>query len=1011
MLLSDYRQRDLPIGKIQFLLAIVVGMKSYSDLEEKILKIETTRLADHIAEEKKRLGVKYLDNVKLVVDFVCNGNVIAYNSKYYNLYEYSAVSKKSNRFTIAPDTIYNEIMRLLYEVSESSYMMLFADTAYCHQQVTERITNNYKYITNQRPTTAKINYIFNDFKVILDRYSSEMYFKSNHDSPVGWVMRALELYSRNTTHYTDRANERNQDQIIGGDQGSTMLELQGVKEKDAININFPDVVSKITQASNLLYGHTDKTVAFSDIFTHYTNRGIEEIKNKIIKTLGTANSAIYKIVNEWDILEEDTRSHIRNKKNHRDIFATTMETIITQGVSVYEIKAIYNRLLEQNDSFKVAQNGSSKDGIRLFHSDTIQLKDNMSNGDRFKILYEGYVALAEFLRYLDSRDISPYSISPKIFRDIRFPRRFYTLDEYMKLGGRVTTLVNEAASDKEVVNGIMTNDQVFDSLIFNFQDNSARIKDFLRSARTLGDIKKVISHITEQENDEKFDSHCISLYRKYEPMRSYFAIGIIYKTVGEQKQSTQYLLKNPKQIREFETIVSNLKQQDGSVTSMLYPLYCGSDNYATFRDSSIIIPANNVNTRKYVATTYHVMDRYERFLVSNGCYEEMSMQALQMLSNALFSETYRNKDNIEKFRQGAEVQVLNNNKEQLAKMEDNRLSFITSMKVIETYVRVIKALMAQEGHPVVKNDFYVLTEDSFLKEFSYLTEHMEEKAAMLEIKRRYFMFRLAAKYFVCTKIETEWDLIHDVFVALDTREKYWLAILDVLGTAGYVKEGLCNEKEYNRRTINGSARAKFINDGAFAALIRLASSKSLLAANKPISDIYNFPILNHINIYGVEPGTERNTIDTDNHTNKVIIDVINNFIVSYPDIFDFFRTATAAINTTLTSVGNTTFTKQASRREEKELIEAANSIKNAGKVLLAGNDFQMRLREKLSEYDCESHGYLTLLGSRYVKDCGGYHRYLHNTGFWVDILEEGGYKLTPVSINEYENIRANKVLS
>lgn len=1004
MLLWNLRKNDLPVGTIQFILSIVIGEKAGRNLEEAILGVSTSSLKKYVIQEKEKSEDGCINTVQAVIKCMRTEKVFERGNCKYTLDEYNRRFTRSSCKAIDSNELYVEVMRISRDYDRRRCISLFADTPYAKEALMAQIAQTYYSVSNKaRPTPAKLNAIFNDFKTEqLMKYSSDYTFSSDkRDNPVGWLVSALMYFNKNDTYYTDRVDERNQDQLIGGDKGTTQMELVGMEgTKEEVKIDFVSVVSRINKASALLYGHKKSRVAFSDIFTHYLNSKIEEIRERVVKKLGI-NVSLYTVRNSWNPKISD-KTHVSNKKNSRDKIAAAMIPLAENGVGVMDVAKLYRRVLETNDSILLNKEGTIKDGMRLFDAQNISVKDKMSNGERFERLFHGYIALGEFLRYLDSRDISPFSIPPDIFRDIYLPRRFYSLDEYLCLKDKTKELMQEAELDSEksrpVVNGIRSNDTLFDTLLLRFSNESvASVQDFLRSSCTLGNIKEAIDSVERKKRRDVCDQRAGELYRKYEKVMSCFTLGVVRtKDMSEMNVS---VLEDPVKVPAFERYVSRLGESTGKKYFINYArCFPGKADYVRFVDplrvENLDAPAIKAGSnggkietsRERFAKMYGTLfNPWEQYFILHGSYSCHSLNELKWYHLFLFQYMFH----MYKLIKGG-------------KPCD---SFLRG-KVCRTYISVLEALMAAEGHPVKKSHFYALTENTLESEFAYLLDGHSDEASVRqinsEIARRKFCIEFCCSSLLENVPKDGWNRLRDCLIAADTYEKYWSKVLDALATIGNVKKEFITMEEFKNRTACERAYTKFKNDGSFAALVRATSFVDLLSVNNPISSINDIPFLWDLDLYNVMPNGDIDTKEAEQHGKNVAISTINRIIAEAPELMEFFKDTQEGIDSKIRKGLENVAIAADSPDRERLLKDAASSIRNTQSIIDEITEGQRSyISTVLGMAPCDNLGYLKLFNRRYCIKFGDLPSYVHRSGYWVQ-LDGSKYSLKPISTYDYE---------
>ena len=105
MLLSELRKDTLPIGKVQFVLAIIIGDKAGAALEGEALKISTSTLRYYV-EEKQKQTKGNVDIVRTVIECVATQPVISQGRRQCNIYEYGRYGNTRSSLCISEEELY-----------------------------------------------------------------------------------------------------------------------------------------------------------------------------------------------------------------------------------------------------------------------------------------------------------------------------------------------------------------------------------------------------------------------------------------------------------------------------------------------------------------------------------------------------------------------------------------------------------------------------------------------------------------------------------------------------------------------------------------------------------------------------------------------------------------------------------------------------------------------------------------------------------------------------------------
>ena len=975
MLLSKLRQVKLPVSRLQYTLAIIVGSRGCSRLEEAILESKTSELEVFVDSAIAASGTKFINYAEAVVNYFSTVNALNIGGRSYTLYTF--FTDRDVAFRMSTNDLALEILKYQRDYSLEQLHCAFLYSSACTEMVKKKIYDAYRNkfgITIKNLTTAKINSVFKEFADYYKKYSaSGCRYNSNADNPFGWVTRSFDFFGRNHTNFTDVLNERNQDALIGDDRGSTMLELSSIKSnKESVIIDFPEVVSKIAKASNLLYNHKGNSESYYDIFTHYVAGRADQLCARIKSSLGKYQNII--VHNGWRMID-NSASHVSNKFHSRSLIANEMMRLVDSALPITEINKLYKRVLATNEAIPLNNDGSIKDGMRLFDAKNISVRSKLTNGEKFEILYNGFEALREFIRYLDYREISIYSISPAIFRDLRFPRRYYNLDEYLRLEKRVEKLFKEAKDSNETINGIFSNDKLFDMLSLGFADTSV-LYNYLVSSCKLGDIRSALQVVKEKEIKENYSKRAVTLYRKYKHEDSYIKLGMT-GYVSTNKTVWQLLLTD-KQMHDFNDMCSRARG-DRNVKVIQLPIYPKHDNYIKLLDPMDL----NEITADYKSTFINAYARSlngdEKTVIQYGTFSEMPTKELFFCYNwfigFLVSE-------IQDLQKGISI-------------DPDPIKYVIFLNILE-------AMMEREGHPVMKNGYYNLESKTLDDEFAYMLNATNGAANLA--RRKYCIVHCARMLRVPVgDTKQDWEVLHNLFVVSSVLQFMMKQTVQSLHDISH-EDAVMTSKEFSSKQANLTAYNKWQHDGAFASLVRSTSHYHFISLFKKIKLISDFPFVSSINLYGVYPYKIDNYLDFERNIKSLIVNTVNRYLDAHKDVAEFFNDLTLDINEKFyASEENAAIVEV--NTNERELKNAAESLTSSYKIEDAASDiFTKKLRVKLCAIALtDPLGYVVCYNKRFRTDLAdGSKAYLHSYGYWV-IVSKTGFKIKPVTQNEYNS--------
>lgn len=981
MLISHIVSNSISIGTLQFMLAIVYGKCSYSKTEEFVLKISTSDLNDFINDSGKEALEGLLDYIELPCDI----------EKCISVYNFITMIEKKP--VLSRERLKRDLIKLLGDCPSDKLYCAFMETSYCRQQMIDNVISKKmkSRFGSCVVTTSMLNCIYNDFREWVLKYSAHQFVFTDAQGAVGFGVNAFNTqYSLTPGVLAAYINESNQDRVIGGEGESTLLDIQPAEFK-AINnasINFQDCVTKIAKASNLLYAHkNDISGAYSDIFTRYNRHTVNSIMLNVRAQY--SNQTYFKLINDWGELETSL-THIRDKKTSRDLIADTMSILVTNSIPLEEVNKLYNkvRLVEDPKAFSLTNELiKPKDGVFLFGGKTRSVKSVIKNSDKFQILFEGYNALREFIQYLGDRDINPLTISPIIFRNLRFPRRFYSLDEYLRMGDAVYELYKKTLNDKGD-NELKTNDEIYDMICIGFVTGTNPLVKFLTETCTLKDLHKAAEKKVLQKNETSLFELVSKTYDSYKDMLEPFYImrstvynaescHIIYQYApiftNEQfkkactleqnsKESMQKLYQIMRQSNARELLKSMLRKTTTLGFEVIPYHYC-EENYINFINETSI--STRTREQRIAAANNHVLSPIEKRLVIMGGIAERQLSMLREDLEALY-----------KIIKSCEK-------------EKNLKASESYNKYLFAYMNTLLKVVELEGQPFVKGIYMCLSVCEWENLFSYLLEDSSVVGADTKRKHRIEILRI---------IEMAWCKRHNPDAVLALRNLMFLnRLLQVysikstlaLGNIAKVKKRIHTHQEAHllKNSSVRSTYTSFYYDGDFGLVIRAGTQKSFLNSMQQIgvpSDIS----LDFLQDLYIVPKQHFDTSEDELNFIKdyecLLVDTVNDFIDKHGNMVECFNTLSRKVNKQLM--------KPVSHTCEVFSADISNTLEIQADSLRAtiasdkNSDFRELLKYKLQYAVANNEfGYVMQFNQYYKIHTGepGILKFLHNSGYWV----------------------------
>lgn len=962
-------------GTFHFLTAIALGRRDYYTAVKVLLDYNTNAITDYLKQCSEK------NKIKAVVKHLLEDPIFEIRKQKVTLGQATAnLTRGKENLRVSTESIIDDVYSLLMDYDQSEYIYLFANTRYCSDCLRSYARKKcYEKTGSFSVSDSTVEAICKDAKEFLKSYSSGFRFKSG-DNAIGWVVQSFNFYcmggynGRDLYYYL---NERNQDAVIGGEANTTALELMAVEDKyTPQSVNFMELTSRIAEASAAMYNHKNGLQAYSDIFTHYNEGKVARLEKKLRANLGK-DAEYFIIKNVWNTTINDL-SYVVNKKVNRDNVASVMEILLTTNIAENELYRLYRKVLKVDSSTRLS-NGVAKDGVRLFTAEDTITKNARPNGEIFKTIYRGYIALREFLEYLEGNGINSLSFSPAIFRDLESPRRYYTLSEYLYTRHDVEQLREDAMlldnAEKDEVNGIKKNDILYRNICVGFLSGSNILDSYLKTSCTLGDIKVALQNNQAEKEKDNIDSWSVRVYKENEEYLQYLAIGLqlTLQEDGSIRQVARMLLSE-EQVKQFSGFVK-MSTQDNRY-AVMYVGY-SKENYIKCLDKANIEETTPEYRERFINLYSLTLTDAEKATIKLGGFGEMSMDNLQSYSSMLST-------------------VL---KTHYASGEmKNRKVFL---KLCLAYLNCLECLMEQEDHPVSVESFYNLKGLTLKEEFSYMEEYYSEAnpaAIQAQMQDRIDCIEICFSY-LCGEDEeydTEWEELHKLFIAKNVLQAYAEKTRAVLASITKADMKLKTYQELQFQTTHNNSYSKFIQDGPFAALLRAAIHDSFICANRDTNVATELPLYYELNVYRLNPIEYRDkAVEVAEESDKFIVRIVKMFYEDFNDIFAFFDHLSKMM---LKEFGRTLHNSVVNldNNEREELIRAASSLRSTVRVLSPEQkELQKTISEKLKKstvYD--DNGYVLVLND-YYKDN---NRYLHVSGHWVEISFDSGRAVATSSL-------------
>ena len=277
-------------------------------------------------------------------------------------------------------------------------------------------------------------------------------------------------------------------------------------------------------------------------------------------------------------------------------------------------------------------------------------------------------------------------------------KRFRTLDEYLLLEGRVSKLYREAENNAAVLNGIYSNDKIYDMVSINFGDTSV-LYNYLKSSCKLCDIKKALQAVKDAEARKEFDNIALNLYAKYLPEDDYIALA----TIKNGNYVDRSFLPTRQKINQFRSVMN----ANTSVKHQLFRFTHGKNAISQQIDQNDLNDMTDEYRQAFIGAYDKTMNDVEKYVVKLGGLVTMNDNALDACYYWFIQFL------------GSEINNVNKN----AKIDRNPVKYFTFLNVLEEKMR-------REEHPTMMNGYYNLHARTLVEEFSYLLQQPNGKALL-----------------------------------------------------------------------------------------------------------------------------------------------------------------------------------------------------------------------------------------------------------------------------------------
>lgn len=512
MLIKDFKKDFINMDVAQFTVAIVLDYEgehraaeammyfyNRSDDKYKYFKKNDSQesrvcvrdnLYNKLLLESKKRKISFL---MIFLAYLYGNDVIKApsNHRTYNDYKFYTLNSLSKNITL--EKLYSSCMRLLFKVRPDELITCYMKTSMFRKAFMRFLQKKYKYDNFGKLNQFDESTVDSLISVVTKRIyrDSRNAYHIGSMTPNHFIIHALDQYFKDSaskygsedsevTMFFKILNSRGQDREISGedsDSGTTALAFEGITvKKRNEKFDFISVATRICEASLVVFNYKSKNTAYYDLFSKHRDDILDatakERKNLLYSVLGCRFS-LHSDVDSISFSHGDINT-LRQKFKKRKGYIDRLDCILTNGTSINDLYGLYR------DQFVYQSNLTNRDGIILYKG-LNSSKSSETHGEIFKTLYNGMVALREFLEFIDSEDntygITLNNFNTDIFRNLEFIRRFNSLEDYLLHGKAVKAIIDEANSRNTLLDDVNTNLYTNDEMYSLMTTNNAFLEN------------------------------------------------------------------------------------------------------------------------------------------------------------------------------------------------------------------------------------------------------------------------------------------------------------------------------------------------------------------------------------------------------------------------------------------------------------------------------------------------------------------------------------------------------
>lgn len=541
MFFEKFKSKEWKYDDIQFATSIVLDRYGEIEAAKAMLVFlkgtqgcayekETNRraLAEYLTKQSKETGK---DLIAITIDYFFDNKVFKKgraNRVINSTVNCTLEEKLKNGIT--RECLVNEISRIFAHNDATMLLYLYVSTEMFREQLVNFCREESKRVSGRTDAAGDdvVEQLLEMIREEVHKYHS--YYSTETCSPdsvlfpdrtkTSGAISFIQKKQRET--YLGLFNSVGIESHMSGTDNMTLMDSVSISGNVLpVDIDFINVCSKIQAASALLFSHRNDAKPYYDIFSYH--------RNKVINTKGKAlaSSNLQGCTLQFGIDSQllcDSNPTLKEKFSVRSELWEIFDELLDKNITIDQLSDIYDRNIRHTKRVFATSNG--KNGKLLYSiSEHTSRAAGSTNGKRFFMLFNGYLALKELLAFLNSSSnslgVSMYDFPVEIFRDKRLLSRVKNFEDYIKYGSEICKLIAEEEQKPDhltyQIDGLLNNDTVYSQLternvVQSDQNVQAFMNtpineisnSFLRFNESTDDIKKNVPHVIIKWNTEVF---------------------------------------------------------------------------------------------------------------------------------------------------------------------------------------------------------------------------------------------------------------------------------------------------------------------------------------------------------------------------------------------------------------------------------------------------------------------------------------------------------------------------